>query len=367
MIPPPRQSCRDSYAGLLMSVCWRKLAKMWKRLLIVVALGLAWLWLLSRYWTGADHMEVGRLLSLHVDDHDVIQLRLRSTDGSMRLRGTLGSVEGTGDLKDVSDLFVAGDLKSCSAADSSDCVELKVGPRYKEKPALRLEVASTGEDCYTVSWRPDGPASKRDVSVTDCYALDKALWYAAPLVLHQRWPSNTQTSAMQPHTTGDYLSSQWRADRAYGKYGSLAEPYWLSSLGVGIIVDEHISLSSSFNDAGNARLCLKGDRATTVKTESDDLGEMLLSYTICHGEDIVAVHKTMSARFFARPTGYPDLRMMREPIWSTWAQYKSAVKQSSVQEMAERILHYKFPHRCLFILPCVSFYYLQFFCILSWH
>jgi len=356
-------SRRRSYDCLLlvsglMSVFWRKVSKMWKRLLIVIVVGLAGLWLLSRYWTGPNHMNVGKLLSLHVIDYNV-RLLLKSPGGRTRLRGTLGGVEETDD----DDVFDPGVLKSCSSAGSDDCVELKVAARNKKKPVLRLEVASTG-DCYTVSWRRHGSVARQDVSVTDCYALGDALWYAAPLVFDQRWPSNHQTSAMQPHTTGDYLTPQWRADRSYGKYGSLAEPYWLSSHGVGIMVDEHISLSSSFNDARNARLCLKGDRATAVKTDSDDLTEVLLKYTVCHGEDIAAVHRTMSERFFARPTGYPDVRMMRKPIWSTWAQYKSAVNQSSVEQMAQRILHYNFSHRFHLLLLCM-FYYMQVFVYLK--
>jgi len=207
-------------------------------------------------------------------------------------------------------------------------------------------------DCYTVKWRHRAAASNKGITVVDCYALDNALWYGATVVFDQRWPTNSQRSVMQPHTTGDYLLPQWRSKPLYGKYGSLVEPYWVSSAGVGIIVDQHnISLSSSFNDDGDGRLCLR-DHPSAVRAESGDVATEILSYTICRGKDIVAVHRTISERFFARPKEYPDVRTMRKPIWSTWAQYKSDVNQQSVEEMAERILHYKFPHRCLFISQC---------------
>ena len=197
-----------------------------------------------------------------------------------------------------------------------------------------------------MKWRPGAATSHEGISVVDCYALDNALWYGATVVFNQRWPANSQRSVMQPHTTGDYLLPQWRSKPSYGKYGSLVEPYWLSSAGVGIIVDQrNISFSSSFNDDGDGRLCLRGDHPTTVRSESGEVDMEILSYTICRGEDIAAVHRTMSERFFARPKEYPDVRMMRKPIWSTWAQYKSDVNQHSVEEMAGRILHYKFPHR----------------------
>jgi len=293
----------------------------------------------------SDHVDIGQSLSLRVDDNN-IQLRLSSPDGTACLRGTLGGVD--------SGVLIAGSVKSCSVANSRHegvCAEMKVPGSSRNKPVLRLEVAYAGNaDCYTVKWRARRltPASSKDVSVVDCYTLDGALWYGGGQVLDQRWPINFQRSVMQPHVTSDYLLPQWRSDPAYGKYGSLAEPYWLSSGGVGIVVDDHIAISSSFNAGGDGRLCLKGDRTTNVKTDSGYLAE-ILSYTVCRGEDVAAVHRTMSGLFFAHPTGYPDVRMMRKPVWSTWALYRSKVDQRMVEEMAERILHYKFPHRCILI------------------
>ena len=321
---------------------------MWKRLFIIFAVGLAGLWWLARYWQ-PQHVDVDHFLSLHVNDNNV-QLRLSSPDGATSLRGTLGSVDG-------GDVFIAGSLKSCAVAGGrreGGCAEMKMTASGRNEPLLRLEVAYAGDaDCYTVKWRPHASASSKDVSVVDCYALDDALWYGASPVFDQRWPVNSQRSVMQPHTTGDYLIPQWRSDPSYGKYGSLAEPYWLSSVGVGIIADEHIPLSSSFNADGDGRLCLKGDRATTAKTDGGDVAE-ILSYSVCRGQDIAAIHRTMSERFFPRPKGYPDVRMMRKPIWSTWAQYKVDVNQQNVEEMAERILHYNFSHRCRFFAVCLT-------------
>jgi len=107
-------------------------------------------------------------------------------------------------------------------------------------------------------------------------------------------------------------------------------------------VDDCFTLSSSFNARGDGRLCLKGDRPS----KSDD-GKVpsVLSYTICHRKDVAAVHTTMSDLFVPKPQDYPDVRVMRRPIWSTWAQYKTDVSQRSVEEMADRILRYNFSHR----------------------
>jgi len=310
------------------------LASWRKRVFIAITVGLAALWWLASY-SQPEQIDVGKLLSLHVYENH-IQLRLSSQDGRTCLRGSLGSVGGG--------VFVAGSANSCSVADGlrqSFCAEVK--SEKDDESLLRLELAYADDTgCSTVKWRPTH--ASKDVSVTDCYLLDDALWYSGTQVFHQRWPINAQISVMQPHVTGDYLLPKWRSNPAYGRYGSIAEPYWLSSRGVGIVVDERIAFSSSFNAAADGRLCLKGDRTTDVRNLSTDLAEVL-SYTICRGKDIASVHQMMSEQFFPRPKGPPDSLMMRKPIWSTWAQYKSDVNQSSVEKMAQRILHYNFPHR----------------------
>jgi len=222
-----------------------------------------------------------------------------------------------------------------------------VDMKVRSKFLLRLEVGvSNVTDCYTVSWR--SLIINQNISVTDCFDLGGALWYGGPQVWNQHWPINSQSSEMQPHQIGDYLTPRWRENRTYGKYGSLAEPYWLSSAGVGIIVvDDCFTLSSSFNARGDGRLCLKGNRSP--ETDGRKV-PAVLSYTICHRKDVFSVHETMSDQFIPRPQGYPDVRVIRQPIWSTWAQYKLNINQQSVKEIAHGILHHKFPHRWFSIL-----------------
>jgi len=344
-----RQPSGSLLAGLML-VCWRKQTKTWKRLFVVVTVVLSASWCIATAWQPDNvYVDTGQSLSLLVSDND-IQLRLRSPDGATCLRGTLGSMS--------SGVLVAGSLRSCPVVDSryeGACAEMKVPTSGDDEPVLQLEVAYAGDvDCYTVKWLPQTSASSKDVYVVDCYTLDDALWYGGGQVYDQRWPINAQRSEMQPHVTGDYLIPEWREKPSYGKYGSLVEPYWLSSLGVGIIVDDRIPLSSSFNAGGDGRLCLKGERTPSVRNHSHDVVE-ILSYTICRGKDVAAVHQTIAELFFPRPKGYPDVQMMRKPIWSTWAQYKVNVNQSKVEEMTQQILQYNFPHRYLLIPPYLFF------------
>lgn len=41
---------------------------------------------------------------------------------------------------------------------------------------------------------------------------------------------------------------------------------------------------------------------------------------------------------YQRPQGLPDLRMVKSPIWSTWARYKIDINQSIVLQYADEIL-----------------------------
>jgi len=282
---------------------------------------------------GNKHITVGQSLTLQADSND-LKLELNSPHGETRLRGTLGS----------GGVYIGGTFKPCPIAgiqQTGGCAEW-MPSIADDKDRLKLEVAYSRDlDCYTVKWRIQ--ATTRNIAVVDCFMLADALWYGGPQVYHQRWPINSQMSAMQPHVTGDYLVPQWRDNRTYGRYGSLVEPYWLSSAGVSItVLDDRITLSSSFNAHNDGKLCLKGSHSS--ETNGIDVPE-ILSYTICHRKDIATVHQTMSRQFFPSPNGYPDVRMMRKPIWSTWAQYKEKVNQSNVVQMAKGILRYNFSHR----------------------
>lgn len=202
--------------------------------------------------------------------------------------------------------------------------------------------------CYDVAWSYGGSSSPyryRD-RPSDCFPLGYGHWYGGAEVLEQRWPMNAQRSQMQPYLTGDYLASHWRSRPEYGRYGSIVEPYWISSSGVGIYVSGDVTLHSSFNADGDDRLCLKSDRRGYVNAENsdDDLYREWLNYTVCRGENLLQVHRHMLRTHFARPRQVPDERTVRSPIWSTWARYKVHVNQTSVLEYATEIDRYGFPN-----------------------
>ena len=43
--------------------------------------------------------------------------------------------------------------------------------------------------------------------------------------------------------------------------------------------------------------------------------------------------------YFKKPTGWPDERMIKSPIWSTWAMYKKEINHDIVLRYAEDIVY----------------------------
>ena len=66
-----------------------------------------------------------------------------------------------------------------------------------------------------------------------------------------------------------------------------------------------------------------------------------LKYDLCVGNDgetFKDVHQRAQAKFYKTPIAIPDERMLIEPIWSTWALYKNEVNQSTVLDLADRLI-----------------------------
>lgn len=213
-------------------------------------------------------------------------------------------------------------------------------PKLGRLEVITSKIKNDGVSCYNVSWESISEVFKP----MDCFSLGEAHWYGGAEMLEQRWPINSQRSRMQPYLTGDYLSPYYRKTPEYGRYGSVLEPYWIASSGIGIHVSENVTLHSSFNADGDGQLCLKADQKGYSNADPDESTHSRLIYTVCQAEDLLKVHRYMAQQFLPRPRAIPDQRMIRAPIWSTWARYKVNVTQASVLEYAKEILKYGFPN-----------------------
>ncbi|XP_071493043.1 myogenesis-regulating glycosidase-like [Diadema antillarum] len=198
----------------------------------------------------------------------------------------------------------------------------------------RLEVSEEGGDdvtCHHFKWS----ATSTDTVLQDCYDIDDAYWYGTGAIFNQHWPLNEWDQPMRIYASANiYRDPTW--------YGSLVERYWVSSSGVAIRVSHNTPLYVSINHRQNGKICFRGaypsDEDTYTSYKNPDSSAPILDYRVCTSENVRRIHEYMTNRFVKKPTGLPDVRMMRSPIWSTWARYKKFINQSIILDFAHEIL-----------------------------
>lgn len=96
-----------------------------------------------------------------------------------------------------------------------------------------------------------------------------------------------------------------------------------------------------FVDQNNIRegyLCLVSQNKAPYPKRS----RITLQYEIGVHPNPRIAHEQVVARHLGKPTGIPDERMIRHPIWSTWARYKVDINEAKIQQFADEILKNKF-------------------------
>ena len=66
-------------------------------------------------------------------------------------------------------------------------------------------------------------------------------------------------------------------------------------------------------------------------------GRLELEYTLCARQDARDMFQHAAGHLWRLPSSTPDPRMVRQPVWSTWAQYKQDINQSVVLDFAHSI------------------------------
>lgn len=164
--------------------------------------------------------------------------------------------------------------------------------------------------------------------VTDCLNLESSRlsWYGGPQQKQQYWPIEKLTFRNYSYVTKE-------ADNC-----GVAERYWLNSAGSFVYVDERTPLFVTQNVDANT-LCLVAKKELPYDRYTQNF---TFIYHIGVARDARRAQKEAVRKFLKKPTGVPDALMVRHPIWSTWARYKSAINESTVREFADDILRHKF-------------------------
>lgn len=314
---------------------------------VVIGIALE-LWLSSEH--AAVRLQIGRILELNLHQNR-IELTVKGhcqqydvpssgCNPSALISGTLGL--GLEDDVRITVVDVA-DTHSVESFQAEVLLTRNLSQISSAVLKVSIEHIDDSVECFAVEWLHTVTPGEQHLSA-DCFSLLSEVgghWYGGPEVLEQRWPIDRQKSAMQSHVTGDFLSPKWRRQPGFGKYGPVAEPYWITSTGIAILVVGGYDFRSGFNDDGNGRLCLQ---AVGAKRNAS------LKYHVCRGENVLKVHQAVSDKFIPRPVGTPDPLIIRKPIWSTWARYKVDVDEAAVDELAREIQQYGFQcRRCIFI------------------
>lgn len=228
---------------------------------------------------------------------DTRQLLLRSSDANLALRIFLN-------------------------ATSMDVKELSDFQQYVTCTTNKTTTATTEQtQCFELTW------ITRKNEITHCVDLiSSGIWFGGSEMYNQLWPINNMTFKEGPYIPSDIYSFPER-------FGGVQERYWLSSKGVALVVPNRIPL---WLFKTQEQFCLKAKRIGDPYKQYKK--GLLLSYFLCISDSARTTHQHVMRSFFGLPTATPNERLFRQPIWSTWAQYKRYINHSVVLDFAAAIL-----------------------------
>ncbi|KAJ1531564.1 hypothetical protein ONE63_000237 [Megalurothrips usitatus] len=182
------------------------------------------------------------------------------------------------------------------------------------------------EYCVTVEsgFDVDDPG----VSAASEWDLGSAHWFGGGEEIPQKWPLETY----------DNLTHSLVTQEARNR--GIQDPFWFNSDGLYIFVHPGAPLFVSINPADNKGKLVLTSRVTSPYRPRP--GGFLTKITSCKTANAKEAFQLAVENHLGKPTGYPDELMIRYPVWSTWAQYKSFISDVIVREFAKEIKDHGF-------------------------
>lgn len=137
----------------------------------------------------------------------------------------------------------------------------------------------------------------------------------------QSWPADFVNYNKYPYVTMEKDSQ------------AVLEPLWLVSNGMYLYVDPNTPLFISQNKY-NKYFELIASRELPYKKPN---GITELKYTLCKLDNVKEAYQHAIDNVLGKPTAIPDERMVKYPIWSTWAKYKALINTTIVMNYANLI------------------------------
>lgn len=162
----------------------------------------------------------------------------------------------------------------------------------------------------------------------DCFELksQEISWYGGPQQRYQYWPVDRLTF-------DDYSYVTKQVDNC-----AIAERYWLNSQGIFIYVDAEAPLF--LNQIANKTICLTVEKKLPYYAYDNE--PISFNYKIGISSDARQAHMVAIDKFLKKPMGTPDERMVRHPIWSTWARFYKPINESILNSFSDEILQQQF-------------------------
>lgn len=192
-----------------------------------------------------------------------------------------------------------------------------------------LAVSQMGDSCYSIIWQTELLRGFKD-----CIEIGNAHWYVGPEEFYQHFPlDRSATRQSVAYLPGDMLQDKDKY------FGGVTEPYWLTSKGAAVFVFEGTPLFYSWD---GRNMCLEAKLEPPYQKPNTLNEGMVLMYMVCSKDDPKEMHMTMVDKYLGKPYSHPDEAMLVYPIWSTWAQYKADINESTVLSFASQIRQYNF-------------------------
>ncbi|XP_076854127.1 myogenesis-regulating glycosidase [Brachyhypopomus gauderio] len=181
--------------------------------------------------------------------------------------------------------------------------------------------------CYRVRWE-ELSASRL---VEHAMAYNSSHWYGGGETRSQHWPIIFDGSQEpEPFITSDVSSKRQ-------VFGNILERYWLSSNATAIKINQSVPFHLGWDEKSKMLRFQARYENSPYKPDYGQPRHAELSYRVCVGRDVSAIHKYMVRRYFNKPNKVPTESVFRQPIWSTWAFFKTAVNQDKLLTYASDI------------------------------
>jgi myogenesis-regulating glycosidase len=152
---------------------------------------------------------------------------------------------------------------------------------------------------------------RKSAIVTDCLSLKSQNWYGGPEQMDQRYPIQKFNFSNYAYITKELESA------------AIMERYWFSSNGFFILLDYQNPLFIDQNgEAFKDQICFTGKKALPYDIHTDGF---VFNYRIGAGSNTKVTHLNVINKFLGKPTGQPDERLIKYPIWNTWVRYGNSV------------------------------------------